>query len=343
MKLFGDGPRLGLVGDIGGTNCRFALAVRGSTALASAARYPVADFLDLNGAIAAYLEREAPRRKLDWAVIAVAGAVDNGTVALTNHSWKITAADIAAKFGIREVRLVNDFSALARATPLLDPAHLTPVGAVSRRAFDASASTTAVIGPGTGLGVGGLALGSTSVAVLTTEGGHTTFAPNDDLEREIVRLLLTRFERVSNERLLCGEGLCNIYWALSQIDGVEPEILTAKDITQRASEKSDPRCVRTLDVFTRALGAFGGDVVLMMGARGGLFLAGGMLPAILDVFDHAAFRAAFEAKGRFRSYLEQTPAHIIVHPFAALMGAAALADESVQADQRGGDIGVVAS
>ena len=322
---------IGLVGDIGGTNCRFALAARGSAGISQPAAYPCADFENVTGAVAAYLTSAAGGRKIDWAVIAVAGPVDRDSVALTNRAWRISAAEIGAAFGIADVRLVNDFSALAAATPLLEAQHLIGLGGGAPRAI-AGVTTSAVIGPGTGLGVGGLISGPSGVMALTSEGGHSAFAPTDDLEREIARLLLTRFERISNERLLCGDGLRNIHWALSIIDGASPEALQAREVTRRAAEGTDPRSTLALQVFSRILGAFGGDVVLTLGARGGLYIAGGMMPVILPMFDRQAFRERFEAKGRFRQYMEEIPASVVVHPYPALVGAAALAPGRQPAD-----------
>jgi glucokinase len=227
-----------------------------------------------------------------------------------------------------DVRLVNDFAALARSMPLLESQHLIPVGGGAARDVG-GVTTTAVVGAGTGLGVGGLVITANDVIPLTTEGGHSSFAPTDELEREINRVLLTRFERVSNERILCGEGLVNLHRALAEIEGKPAETLAPRDVTARAAAKSDPLSVLAMEVFSRVMGSFAGDVVLMFGARGGAFVAGGLAPATLDVFDRAAFRARFEAKGRFRRYMEETPAWIVVHPFAALYGAAAMANAMI--------------
>jgi glucokinase len=315
---------LGLVGDIGGTNSRFALVARGETALSAPLSLPNADFTDMYGALDRYLHEEAKGKKPEWAVIAVAGPVRNGAVSLTNRAWKIDSAEISKRFGIADARLVNDFSALAAAAPYVASKDRMALGGGATRTVD-GVTTIAVVGPGTGLGVGGLVRAGGRDVVLTTEGGHSSFAPIDALEREIERLLQTRFERVSNERLLCGEGLINIYWALGGIHHKKTETLTPREITRRAAEKSDPLCIEAVDIFSRVLGAFAGDVVLTMGAQGGCYIAGGMVPAIIDIFDRDAFRERFEAKGRFRRYMQETPAWIINAPFTALLGSAALA------------------
>ena len=314
----------GLVGDIGGTNCRFALTQAGATALEDPFSYRGADFANILDAIEAYLARHAPRPHLQWAVIAAAGPIVENTVRLTNRAWHVSGPEISERFHIPHVRLVNDFSALAAATPHVEAPHLIALGG-GQREDSGGVWTSAIIGPGTGLGVGGVVRGPSGTAILATEGGHSSFAPQDDIEREIVRLLATRFDHISNERLLCGDGLKNIRWALSTIRGVEPETLRASEISRRAAARSDPVCVEALSVFSHALGAFGGDAVLMLGARAGLYIAGGMVPALLDAFDRDGFRSRFEAKGRFRPYMEQVPAWLMVHPFAALKGAAAMA------------------
>jgi glucokinase len=327
VRVQNESPSIGLVGDIGGTHCRFALSAYGGTELSAPVKYPCADFPDILHAIAAYLAREAPRKKVEWAVIAVAGPVDRDVVTLTNLSWRISGPEIAAKFGMRDVRLINDFTALARATPLVESAHLISLGGVARP--EAGAAMTAVVGAGTGLGVGGLMKTVAGVTPLTTEGGHSTFAPVTAQDVEITRVLRTKFERVSNERLLSGEGLVNIYWALSQIEGAAAEPFTPRDITRRAIDKSDPRCMSAADVLSRVLGQYSGDVVLTLGARAGLYISGGVIHSMIDVFDRAGFREGFENKGRFRGYMEGIPAWIVVHPFAALLGSAALANDTI--------------
>ena len=313
----------GLVGDIGGTNCRFALVASGTTNLIDPESYKGAEFPNLLDCIERYLSRADPRPTPDWAVIAVAGPIANNEVTLTNRAWHVSGPEIAKRFGIGEVCLINDFSALASAAPHIDEANLMSLGGARRRRGEAW--TYAAIGPGTGLGVGCVAHGPRGTVTLATEGGHASFAPQDATEHEIVRVLSERFEHISNERLFCGDGLRNIHWALSRLAGVEPETLRAHEVSRRALAKSDPISVEAVAVFSRGLGAFAGDVVLMLGARDGLYVAGGMLPAIIDAFDRDGFRARFEAKGRFRRYMEETPAWLMIHPFAALQGAAALA------------------
>ncbi len=155
------------------------------------------------------------------------------------------------------------------------------------------------------------------------------------MEREINKALRTKFERVSNERILCGDGLVNLHWALAKVEGAQPEVLQPRDVTARAKDGSDKRSVLAVEVFSRVMGSFAGDVALMMGARGGVYVAGGLAGAMLGIFDNDAFRARFESKGRFRRYMEETPTWIVTHPYAALAGAAALAETSISSFARG--------
>lgn len=313
---------LGLVGDIGGTNCRYAL-VRAAPAIEEPISYRNADFANFLDTIDTYLGGHKPRPRIDWAVIAVAGPINNNAVTMTNRPWRVDGSEIAQRFGMRAATIVNDFSALAASTPHIVPDRLERIGGGDAETVD-GVTTTAIVGPGTGLGVGGLVRGPRGATVLSTEGGHASFAPADQTEREIARVLSERFEHVSNERLICGDGLRNIHWALSLMAGVEPEVLKAAEVSRRALIGEDRIATEALQVFSRVLGALAGDVVLTMGARGGLYLAGGMLPAIKTAFDRASFRARFESKGRFRGYMERVPSWMMIDPFAALTGAAAM-------------------
>jgi glucokinase len=313
----------GLVADFGGTNCRFAIARAGDTALRSPESLHNAQFGGPLDAIRSYLNAHQDNCALDWAVVAAAGPVEDNSVDLTNLAWRIDGAGIAREFGLRHVRVCNDLAAIAASTPSLKGDELAPIGA---RREPPPGLPIAVVGSGTGLGVSGLVSARHEVALLTTEGGHSTFAPTDALQREVVRILEPRFGRVSNERIMSGEGLHHVYLALCEIAGEAPVAATPHAVTEGARERKDPTCARAVQVFSRALGAFSGDVVLIIGAHGGLYLAGGMLKGMHDVFDYPAFREAFEDKGRFREKMAATPTWHIRHPYPALLGAAMLVD-----------------
>jgi glucokinase len=187
--------------------------------------------------------------------------------------------------------------------------------------------TYAVIGPGTGLGVGGLIVRDGKCYPLETEGGHVSFPPGTPEEIEILIRLSEQFGRVSNERLICGPGLVNLHRALSEIAGEDPGPMQPADVTARAAA-GDVRCMRTLDVFCAVFGAISGDLVLSAGAWDGVFLTGGLVPKLLPSLQHSGFRQRFEHKGRFSPAMARVPTLAIVHPRPGLLGAAAFAVES---------------
>ena len=322
----GNGADRVLVADIGGTNARFALAdpsAEQPLPADSVRKYPVAAFPSLAVAARQYLDDTggAARR----GVFAVAGRVDGDEARITNHPWVISRRRTAAALGFDDLVLVNDFAAQAMAIGLLRSEDVAAVGGASWRP-DATARdrTYAVIGPGTGLGVGGLVLRDGRPWPLETEGGHVSFPPGTPEELAILDRLSAQFGRVSNERLVCGPGLVNIHRALSEIAGDDPGPVTPADITARAAD-GDPRCMRAVDVFCAVFGAISGDLVLTLGAWDGVFLTGGLVPRMLDALRHSGFRQRFEHKGRFSSNMARVPTLAILHPEPGLLGAAAIA------------------
>lgn len=317
-----------LVADIGGTNARFALAdPRAAMPLRETGirRYEVAAFASLAEAARRYLDDAglAPGA-LAGAVFAVAGHVDSEGARMTNHPWVVSRTRLAAALGLDDVRLVNDFTAQAMAIPLLDAASLAPIGATPAPAPLDGDRTFAIMGPGTGLGVGGLLLRDGRAYALETEGGHAGFAPGTPLEAAILEHLARDYGRVSNERLFSGPGLANIHRALCAITGDDAPALSPEAVAAGA-RAGDARCVQAVDVFCSALGAAAGDLVLILGAWDGLFLAGGMTLELVDALRHSGFRARFEQKGRFAPVMAGVPTRAILHPEAGLLGAAAIA------------------
>lgn len=312
------GP-LALVGDIGGTNARFALTdlSAGRPLIVSPRTFLCTEFDSAEAAIDRYLGalgRGRPRS----AVIAVAGPVSRGAASFTNGVWSLSEQILTAH-GFSTACLINDYAALALGAAGLvgeerqeiGPAIAAPTG-----------ETIAVIGAGTGFGVAGLAWDEGRPVAITTEGGHASFAPNDQIEVELLRILRARFGHVSIERMLSGPGLRNIYSALAELDGAPAEAPSPEDITTQALAGEDHLAVETLDRFCAIFGAAAGDIALTLGARGGVFLAGGIAPKILQRLQSGSFRRRFEAKGRFASYLQAIPTRVIVQPHAALLGAA---------------------
>lgn len=309
---------LRLVGDVGGTNCRFALVEAGDAAARpdEPEAFKVADHATLEEAIDHYLQGKA--EKPAEAVIAVAGPVIEGKAELTNAHWDMSEAGLRSH-GFKAARLINDYEALALAVDRLTDADLGDIGGVKGVH---PRGTVAIVGAGTGLGVGALVRDGLDDAVAVTEGGHIAFAPSDEIEIEVLKILSAKFGRVSLERLLSGPGLVNLYGALARIDGVTPEDLKPEDIEARA-EKGDVLAAKTLKRFCRLYGAAAGDYALAFGAIGGVYLGGGIAGKIMPQLRAGDFREGFEAKGRFRDYCAAIPTKAILHPYAALLGGAA--------------------
>ena len=306
-----------LVGDIGGTNARFALApLVGAPRLIAMRRWRVADFPTLAGAVAAYLDEAAPNIRTRVGAIAVAGPAVGDEVQVTNCHWRFSIADTQRELGFDRFHVINDFAANSWALPELEDAELIPIGASGRS--KAHEGTYAVLGPGTGLGVGAVHRnGDGRMTVLESEGGHVAFAPSSDEEDMILRRLRRRHGRVSYERLLCGAGLVNIYDALADCGtAIEPSEVTARTA-------SDPLAMRAVELFCEILGGFAGDVAMMVGAWNGIYLAGGVLGSMRQTLAGGGFRRCFENKGRFSSLLAKVPTMLVDQPALGLLGAAA--------------------
>jgi glucokinase len=307
-----------LVGDIGGTNARFALAPldpRGGLSWVRSLK--TADYAGLNDAVGAYLAHF--NVSIARCVLAVAGAPQGRTLRLTNCSWVIDMDGPPGAIASAQYRIVNDFAANAQAVADLRADDVEMIGEAERR-WDAP-GVSAILGPGTGLGMGALSRQGRETIVLPSEGGHVGFAPSSPLEQELLTVLSRRFGRVSWERLLCGPGLVNLYEALGEIEGRPVEAATAEQIT--ASQDGPAR--RAVTLFCELLGSYAGDAVLMLGAWNGAFLTGGVLDAMRPVLRSGGFRRRFEDKGRFGQHLRATPVMMVDRPNLGLAGAAAFA------------------
>jgi glucokinase len=309
-----------LVGDVGGTNCRLALASRidGRFTLEAPQTFKCADFPNAQDAIDEYLGELGQTGPLAALVMAVAGPVQNGAVKSTNMHWALSERSLSERH-VPHARLINDYTGLAFSVGHLGPHDLHTLGPDLEGEPDAA---VAIVGAGTGFGAS--ALTAHRGADLAGEGGHASFAPADDVEIEILRALHHRFGRVSIERLLSGPGLVNLYGALGEIAGSRVEDYGSEEIVHGAAA-GDALCRQTLERFCAIYGSVAGDFALTYGARGGVYLAGGIAPAIADTLSRSVFRERFEAKGRFAGYMGSIPTRIIVHPYAALIGAAAVA------------------
>ena len=310
---------LGLVGDIGGTNARFALVddVGGRLSITEPGAYPTKDHSSPEDTIEAYLEETGAPRP-DKAVLAVAGPVTNGAMHFTNLNWEVSEVRLTSVGGFKAARLLNDFEAQALAAPRLDPAKLQVLGPELPRPQE---GTLVILGPGTGFGVAGLVRHGGMEAVLSTEGGHISFAPTDDFEVEIWRRFAKARERISVERVLSGSGLHELYQAIGDIEGQAASLPDAKAV-QTAAESGDVLAAHTVDRFCRILGSTAGDFALAMGARAGVYVTGGVAEKLASQLAQGGFRERFDAKGRFETYMKAIPTLLVTDPYAALVGAA---------------------
>jgi glucokinase len=311
-----------LVADVGGTHARFAIARNDGSTPQTIAKVSCAAYPDLRSAIAEQLDALPPAVRPRRAALAVAAIVHSDHIRLTNLNWQFSIAALRADLGLDQLLLLNDFEALAWSLPQLDASELRQVGGGEANPRGARA----VIGPGTGLGVSGLIPCRQGWAVIRGEGGHVSFSPADERESAILACAWKRFPHVSGERLVSGIGLPVLHLAVCQVDGFRHEDLSVADIAQRAVQGTDPACVATIATFCAMLGTIAGNLALTLGASGGVYIGGGIVPRLGSRFDALPFRARFEDKGRFRGYLEAIPTRVIHAEAPALLGAARALD-----------------
>ncbi|MBA4176985.1 MAG: glucokinase [Leptothrix sp. (in: Bacteria)] len=316
-------PRL--LADIGGTYARFTLETAAGV-FEHTASLLCAEHADFHAAVTAYLGA-LPRGLADaveHAAIAIANPVEGDEVRMTNYHWRFSIEQMRQRLGLTTLVVVNDFTALAMALPRLAPSQYRQVGGGTAR----KDSVIGVLGAGTGLGVSGLIplVGQEhgGYVALGTEGGHTSFAPRDEREIAILRYGLTQFAHLSFERLLSGPGLEMIYRALCQHAGQPPQALSAPEITRRALDDSDPVCGETLQAFCNVLGTTASNLAVTLGALGGVFIGGGIVPRLGEYFDRSGFRARFEDKGRFSDYCKAIPTFVVTAEHATFSGASAI-------------------
>jgi glucokinase len=319
----------GLVADLGGTNARFArgeIDASGEVRVSDIIRLKARDYPTADGAIDAFLA-QAELGDLDFVSIACAGPVRKGEVALTNLGWSLSKAKLQPRLKARSTHLINDLAAVAWAAPTLEQGDLRPL----RDGAAIGGEVIAVLGVGTGTNCAAFIDRDGEDQVVVGEGGHISFAPNDDIEAKIWEHLNNRFDHVSIERLVSGPGLFNIYQALCDING-QPQVHANSEAVSAAADAGDALGEQTLDCFCRVLGAVSGDFVLTFGASA-LYIAGGIAPQLMCTPARAAaFQERFEHKGRFRSYLEGVGAFVITHPNAALLGAVRAAAASLKSN-----------
>lgn len=322
-------PRL--LADVGGTNVRFALETA-PMRIGPVTAFKVADFPSLEAAMWQYVQPIESTGRPRHAAVGLANPVTGDHVRLTNHDWAFSIEGMRQALGLDTLVAINDFTSLALALPYLPPEGLVQVR-------DGSALPTApraLVGPGTGLGVSGLvpAPGGGAVA-LAGEGGHIELMPVTDDEWIAWRAVHAQLGRVSAERLLSGMGLSAIHAALSAETGtLLAAPLTPSQVTDGAMRSGDPLCRRAFDVFCGLLGSVAADVALVLGARGGVYIGGGIVPRFVEAFRASPFAERFGAKGRMSQYLADIPVYVITADFPALPGLARALADRLEGDMR---------
>lgn len=315
-----------IAADIGGTNARFARASlddRGVPTLGTVRKYKVADYPSLQACWAAFAEDEAASGAGDLpdaVSIAFATAIGRDVIKLTNSSWVVRADTLAEDLGVRTVKLVNDFEAVAHAVSRLPDENL-PLLFGEDRPFPRDGGVT-ILGPGTGLGVAMIAYDNDHPHVIATEGGHLDFAPLDQLEEKILAYLRDKFLRVSTERIVSGPGLNYIYKAMATIGHDRVMLMEDPELWQAALDDSDPFARAALERFCLCYGSIAGDLALAHGPHA-VVLAGGLTQRMRDFLPHSGFHTRFKAKGRFESLMASVPIRLAVHDEIGLFGAAA--------------------
>ena len=311
-------PRL--VADIGGTNARFALEI-------APQQFKFVEVLSCNDyntlvdAVKEFLRRH-DISAVRHAAVAIANPIVGDWVQMTNHHWAFSIETTRQALHLETLLFLNDFTAQALAITRTPSEELLQVGGLA----PVEGAPKAVIGPGTGLGVSGLIPSPAGYVPLAGEGGHTSFPPFDDAEMAVWQYAKQRYGHVSAERFLSGAGLVLIYEALAEREGARRQELTAAEISERALSGSSPLCRLTLDIFCAMLGTVSSNLALTLGARGGVYLCGGIIPRFIDYFKASPFRNRFENKGRFDAYLAAIPVYVVLSKYPGITGAAVALD-----------------
>lgn len=302
-----------LIADVGATSCRCGIYIPQDRATRNVRIFRNDDYSDLISLLGSYIA-EVGSTPLNYA-LAVAAAVDSDNVRMVNRNWSFSGADISAHFKLEQVRLINDFHAVAYALPALKDDDRVEIGHASAY----RSGTIAVLGPGSGLGMAAWINTETNMAAMFGEGGHITVAGRDAAEDRIVGAFRERFGHCSAERILSGPGLIALH---SVMHGLE--VTASEEITSNAN---DQYCAATLDQFFRFLGSAAAELALITGAYGGVYIAGGIVPSCIGAIQASGFRSRFEDKNRYRDYMQAIPTWVITAPQPGLIGLAAYVEK----------------
>lgn len=317
-----------LIGDIGGTNARFAIADAKNPGYSSEHTLKCRDFATAEDAITHYLDVVGAGNPTAIC-LAAAGPIVDERVRFTNNPWIIEASALRETFDTDRVRLLNDFEAIAYSIRFLGDKDAVTVGLPEPEPLTSDKFTIGVVGPGTGLGAVGLVNLNSIYMPLAGEAAHGGFAPESQVQMDVLKHLRERFERVSSERLVSGPGIENLYWALCRIHDEKRAQLSAAEIFTAATDDGDPRANEAVELFFEVLGQFAGDFALAIGAFDGIYIAGGIAKRYPDRLANSRFRNGFERKGRYRSLMERIPTQLITHDQPGLLGAAYCAEQLV--------------
>jgi glucokinase len=321
-SAYADGPRL--LADIGATHARFALEAAPGV-LRSVAVLRCEDYTGIVPLLHAYLAQNEGTR-ITHAALAVANPISGDYVRMTNRDWQFSTDEVRRALGLSTLLIVNDFTALAMALPGFKPDDLLQIGPGTPQAH----AVAGLLGPGTGLGVSGVIPTLDGFVTLGSEGGHVNFAPADEREFAILQYAWREWPHVSNERLISGPGLELIHRALAERNGVQASARSAAEIMGAALDRNDALCLEVLECFAGMLGGAAANLAVTLGAFGGIFIGGGIVPRMAQWFATSPFRARFEAKGRFTDYAAQIPTYVIMTPNPALRGVAAILYEHLR-------------
>lgn len=304
-----------LMADIGATNTRCALLDDSGQELAPEV-FENADFTGVEGVLRIYLDHRRASDRPSRAALAVAAPIVGDEVQMVNIGWHFSQNELKQALSLKRLQVVNDFAAVAWGLPQLTAADVVQIGGGE----SAPRTTLAALGPGSGLGVSALVPASDGWAVMTGEGGHVSMPATTREEQDVIAALRDRFDgHCSAERVLSGPGLVNLYVTLAEMAGRGQPTVNPEDVTNLARQ-GEPLARKTLAMFFAMLGTVAANVAVLTGARGGVYIAGGILPRLVEPLRKSEFRARFEAKGRYRPYLAAIPTHVITASLPAFRG-----------------------
>lgn len=307
---------LSVVADVGGTNIRLAVLDITNGEMSKVREYPCAQFITIETALIQYFATLS--EPVGYLCLGIACPVENDLISMTNLNWQFSKKQLKQKLALKALYVINDYTAISLAVPFVEENQKIKIGGGE----EVTNGVKAIFGPGTGLGVSHLIKQNEKWVSLDGEGGHSSFAPNTAQQADVLLLLQGQFGHVSTERLLSGQGLVNIYHALCRLAGKQPEFFEAAEITKSALNGECELALQTLTLFCQAMGGFAGNLALNLECKGGVYIAGGIVPRFIEFFKNSEFRTFFEAKGRFEGYLKSIPTYLITHENPGLLGAA---------------------